>query len=130
MTPWLNIIGIGEDGIDGLSSEARILVEKAEVIIGGNRHHALIPDLKAERLAWPSPFDAMIDTICSFKGKRLVILVTGDPLWYSVGARITRAIPADEIRFHPQISAFQWAAARLGWSLADVEPRFYKFDRF
>ena len=121
MTPWLDIIGIGEDSIDGLSSEALTLIEEAEVIIGGARHHMLAPGLKAERLAWPSPFDAMIDTICSLKGKRLVILVTGDPLWYSVGARITKAIPANEIRFHPQVSAFQWAAARLGWSLADVE---------
>lgn len=118
---WLNIIGIGEDGIDGLSPEAGKLLTDAEIIIGGNRHHALTADLKAERLQWPSPFDAMIDTIRSYKGRKIVILVTGDPLWYSVGARIMKAIPADEIRFHPQVSAFQWAAARLGWSLADVE---------
>lgn len=119
--PWLNIIGIGEDGIDGLSRAARQLIDNAEVIIGGQRHHTLTPDLKAERLEWPSPFDAMIDTIRSLKDKRLVILVSGDPLWYSVGARISRAIPVEEITFHPQTSAFQWAAARLGWSLADVE---------
>ena len=72
-------------------------------------------------MSWPSPFDAMIDVIRSHRGKRLVILVTGDPLWYSVGARITRSIPAEEIRFHPQLSAFQWASARMGWSLADCE---------
>ncbi len=121
MSQWLDIIGIGEDGVEGLSAEARALVEAAEVIIGGTRHHQLVPGLKAERLAWPSPFDAMIDTILGLRGRRLVILVTGDPLWYSVGARITKAIPASEIRFHPQLSAFQWAAARLGWSLADIE---------
>ena len=105
----------------GLTAEARDRVEAAEVIIGGDRHHSLSPDVTAERLRWPSPFDAMIDTIRSLKGKRLVILVTGDPLWYSVGARITKAIPAEEIRFHPQLSAFQWAACRMGWSLADCE---------
>ena len=77
--------------------------------------------MTAERLSWPSPFDAMIDTIKSHRGKRIAILVTGDPLWYSVGARITKAIPASEIRFHPQLSAFQWAACRMGWSLADSE---------
>src|SRR5690606_28062123 len=54
-------------------------------------------------------------------GRRVVVLVTGDPLWFSVGARIGRAIPAAEIIFHPQLSAFQLAAARLGWSLPDVE---------
>ncbi|MDG1972731.1 MAG: precorrin-6y C5,15-methyltransferase (decarboxylating) subunit CbiE [Paracoccaceae bacterium] len=118
---WLYIIGIGEDGMDGLTVDARALVESAEVIIGGDRHHKLSPNVTAERLKWPSPFDAMIDEIKRHKGRRLVILVTGDPLWYSVGARILRAIPADEITFHPQLSAFQWASTRMGWSLADTE---------
>ncbi|MGB7334992.1 MAG: precorrin-6y C5,15-methyltransferase (decarboxylating) subunit CbiE [Salaquimonas sp.] len=119
--PWLNIIGIGEDGVDGLSASAMAALEVAEVIIGGDRHHNLAPNVTAKRLSWPSPFDAMIDEIKSHKGKKLVILVTGDPLWYSVGARISRSMPTNEIRFHPQLSAFQWAAARMGWSLADVD---------
>lgn len=119
--PWLNIVGIGEDGTDGLSPAALALVETAEIIIGGDRHHTLAPNVHAERLAWPSPFDVMIDTIRAQKGKRVVVLVTGDPLWYSVGARILKSIPADEITFHPQLSAFQLAAARMGWSLADIE---------
>ncbi len=119
--PWLDIVGIGEDGLDGLSNAARALVENAEIIIGGDRHHDLSKSVKAERVAWPSPFNAMIDTIRSYKGRRLVILATGDPLWYSVGARITKAIPSAEIRFHPQLSSFQWAACRMGWSMADIE---------
>jgi precorrin-6Y C5,15-methyltransferase (decarboxylating) len=119
--PWLTIIGIGEDGMAGLSAQAQRLVEEAEVIIGGDRHQKLAPNLKAERISWPSPFDAMIDEIRSHKGRRIVVLVTGDPLWYSVGARILRAIPAEEIDFHPQLSAFQLASCRMGWSLADVE---------
>jgi precorrin-6Y C5,15-methyltransferase (decarboxylating) len=118
---WLDIVGIGEDGMEGLSPAARAVVESAEVIIGGDRHHLLSPHVSAERIAWPSPFNAMIERIRAQKGRRVVILVTGDPLWYSVGARITKAIPPAEIRFHPQLSAFQLAACRLGWSLADVE---------
>ena len=121
MTAWLDIIGIGEDGVDGLRPPARMRLEQAEIIIGGDRHHALAPNITAERLNWPSPFDAMIDVIMSHRGKKLVILVTGDPLWYSVGARISRAIDPAHIRFHPQLSAFQLAAARMGWSLADCE---------
>ncbi|MEZ5870810.1 MAG: precorrin-6y C5,15-methyltransferase (decarboxylating) subunit CbiE [Nitratireductor sp.] len=118
---WLDVVGIGEDGMDGLSPAARALVETAEVIIGGDRHHQLSANVNAERVAWPSPFDAMIDTMKSFRGRRLVVLVTGDPLWFSVGARMLRSIPAEEIRFHPQLSAFQWASCRLGWSLPDIE---------
>ncbi len=120
-TPWLHIVGIGEDGVDGLTPATRSVVDAADVIIGGERHHKLASNPKAERIAWPSPFDAMIATIEGLRGRRAVVLVTGDPLWFSVGARIGRAIDPAEIVFHPQLSAFQLAAARMGWSLADVE---------
>ena len=117
--PWLDVIGIGEDGVEGLSSSALAVLERAEIIIGGQRHHELSANITAKRINWPSPFDALIEEMKSYRGKKLVILVTGDPLWYSVGARILKAIPADQITFHPQLSAFQWASARMGWSLAD-----------
>jgi len=120
-TPWLDIIGIGEDGVHGLSSVALEKLAMAEVIVGGDRHHKLASNETAIRIAWPSPFDAMISEIKSHKGKRIVVLVTGDPLWYSVGARILKSIPKEEVIFHPQLSAFQWAASRMGWSLADCD---------
>jgi precorrin-6Y C5,15-methyltransferase (decarboxylating) len=119
--PWLHIVGIGEDGMDGLTPATRAVVEAADVIIGGDRHHTLSVNPTATRIAWPSPFDAMIETLQTLKGQRAVVLVTGDPLWFSVGARIGRTIPAGELVYHPQLSAFQLAAARMGWSLADVE---------
>ncbi|MBC6442263.1 MAG: precorrin-6y C5,15-methyltransferase (decarboxylating) subunit CbiE [Rhodobacteraceae bacterium] len=118
---WLHIVGIGEDGLDGLAPAARAVVEAAEVIIGGTRHHTLSKKVTAERLSWPHPFSTLIDTLLGLKGCRVVVLATGDPLWYSVGARIGRAIPPEEITYHPQLSAFQLAAARMGWSLADIE---------
>lgn len=120
-TPWLHIIGIGEDGMDGLHPATRAVVEAAEVIIGGDRHHDLSKNTDATRLKWPSPFDALIDQLCDLRGQRVVVLATGDPLWFSVGARIGRSIDPTEIVFHPQLSAFQLAAARMGWSMPDVE---------
>ena len=119
--PWLHIVGIGEDGMEGLAPATRAIVEAAEIIVGGDRHHKLSSNVKADRVAWPSPFNALIDMLRSHHGKRVVVLATGDPLWYSVGARIGRAINPDEITYHPQLSAFQLAAARMGWSLPDVE---------
>jgi precorrin-6Y C5,15-methyltransferase (decarboxylating) len=121
MTPWLHIVGIGEDGLDGLVPATRAVVEAAEVILGGERHHTLTDGLEARRIAWPSPFDALLETLTSLRGKRVVVLATGDPLWYSVGTRIGRSLPPGEIVYHPQLSAFQLAAARMGWSLADLE---------
>ena len=118
---WIDIIGIGEDGLTGLSADALARLEAADTIIGGDRYHNLASNITAKRLKWPSPFDAMIDEIKSHRGEKLAILVTGDPLWYSVGARILKGIAAEEIRFHPQLSAFQWGAARMAWSMADGE---------
>ncbi|SFR33333.1 precorrin-6y C5,15-methyltransferase (decarboxylating) subunit CbiE [Litoreibacter janthinus] len=118
---WLHIVGIGEDGMDGLTPVTRAVVEAAEIIIGGERHHQLSENITATRVAWPSPFDALIETLESYKGQRVVVLATGDPLWFSVGARIGRSIDPSQIVYHPQLSAFQLTAARMGWSLADVE---------
>ncbi|MCF6272263.1 MAG: precorrin-6y C5,15-methyltransferase (decarboxylating) subunit CbiE [Rhodobacteraceae bacterium] len=119
--PWLHIIGIGEDGMDGLTPATKAVIEAAEVIVGGARHHVLAANSKAETLSWPSPFDALIDELKARRGKRVVVLASGDPLWFSVGARLGRHFAAEEITFHPQVSAFQLAAARMGWSMADLE---------
>ena len=119
--PWLHVVGIGEDGMEGLLPATRAVVEAAEVIVGGDRHHKLSDNVTAERVAWPSPFNALIEMLEGFKGRRVVVLATGDPLWFSVGARIGREIDPAEITYHPQLSAFQLAAARMGWSLPDVE---------
>jgi len=121
MKPWLHIVGIGEDGLPGLTPAARAVVEAADVIVGGERHHVLAADIGAERIAWPSPFDALIETLNKLRGQRVVVLASGDPLWFSVGARIGRSIKPTEITYHPQVGAFQLAAARMGWSMADLE---------
>lgn len=118
---WLQIIGIGEDGTAGLSPVARALIATAQVIVGGDRHHALAPGGTARRIVWPSPFDALIGTLQGLAGQRVVVLVTGDPLWFSAGVKIVAAMPPGSAAIHPHLSAFQLAAARLGWSLADVE---------
>lgn len=119
--PWLHVVGIGEDGLAGLLPATRAVVEAAEIIIGGDRHHLLSDTISAKRIAWPSPFNALIDTLETYKNRRVVVLATGDPLWFSVGARIGRSINPAEITYHPQLSAFQLAAARMGWSMADLE---------
>ncbi len=121
MTPWLHVVGIGEDGMDGLTPATRAIVAAAEVLVGGERHQGLADGLEAERLTWPSPFDALIEELVARRGKRVVVLTSGDPLWFSVGARIGRRIDPAEIVYHPHVGAFQLAAARMGWSMADLE---------
>jgi precorrin-6B C5,15-methyltransferase / cobalt-precorrin-6B C5,C15-methyltransferase len=119
--PWLTVVGMGEDGPEGLSPATRRLVESAELLVGSERLLALVPETSAERLAWPSPFDAMAARLEEWRGRRVVILATGDPLNHGVGRKLLRHLPIDDIRFLPHISAFSLAAARLGWSLPDIE---------
>ena len=118
---WLSIVGIGEDGIDGLSPVARRLVSDAELVVGGKRHLALAdPLIKGQRLAWPSPIGDALPEIARHRGRPVAVLASGDPFHYGVGDLLLRAIPADETLCLPRPSAFSLAAARLGWSLQDV----------
>lgn len=119
--PWLDIIGVGDDGADSLLPAARARLAAAEVVIASARLHDRLPDLAAERIAWPTPFDALIDRLRALRGRRVAVLATGDPLWFSVGDRIAQAFDLSDLRISPQVSAFQLACARLGWSMSDVE---------
>ena len=119
--PWLHVIGVGADGLSSLTPLAISALEEADAIYAGARLHALTEGFKGERVSWPSPFDAMIDSLRARRGENVVVLATGDPLWYSIGARLGREIDPAEVIYHPQLSGFQFAAARMGWSLADVE---------
>src|SRR5688572_17488263 len=84
--PWLSIIGIGEDGIEGLSPVARRLIEAAAVVVGGERHLALAgPLVNGERVVWPSPIEAAFPRILALRGRPVVILASGDPFHFGVG---------------------------------------------
>jgi precorrin-6B C5,15-methyltransferase / cobalt-precorrin-6B C5,C15-methyltransferase len=119
--PWLTVVGMGEDGLEGLSPAARAVVEAAELIVGSDRLLALLPEGSAERQTWPSPFDAMASRLKKSRGRRVVVVASGDPLNYGVGRKLLQHFAIDELRFLPHVSAFSLAAARLGWSLPDVE---------
>ncbi|MBP7243316.1 precorrin-6y C5,15-methyltransferase (decarboxylating) subunit CbiE [Amaricoccus sp.] len=119
---WLAIVGIGEDGADGLGAAARRLVSEAEVVFGGRRHLALAaPLIRGEARTWPSPFDAAMAEVVAWRGRRVCVLASGDPFLHGVGATLARGVGADEMEVIPAASAFALAAARLGWPLQEVE---------
>jgi precorrin-6Y C5,15-methyltransferase (decarboxylating) len=121
MSRWLTIIGLGEEGLDGLTPAARTLIERAETLVGGERHLAKVPNGTAERLRWASPLKLTVDEILKRRERRVVVLATGDPLWFGIGVTLLRAVPAEETWIVPGVSAFALACARLGWPLAEVE---------
>ena len=116
---WLTLIGIGEDGLEGLSPAARRALEQAEFIAGGARHLALLGPTKAQAMAWPSPLEAGFAEVLSRRGRPTCILASGDPFHYGVGAMAMRHLPAQEMRCLPAPSAFSLICARLGWAQQD-----------
>jgi precorrin-6Y C5,15-methyltransferase (decarboxylating) len=118
---WLSIVGIGEDGVEGLSSVALQLIRSAELVVGGARHLELASELiRGRRLAWPSPISDAFPEIERHRGRAVAILASGDPFHFGVGKQITAFVQADEFICLPQPSAFSLAAARMGWPLQDV----------
>ncbi|MGF9761308.1 precorrin-6y C5,15-methyltransferase (decarboxylating) subunit CbiE [Microvirga sp. 0TCS3.31] len=120
-TPWLTIIGIGEDGRAGLSPAALAALDKAELVIGGARHLELAAPLCAPAQTWPNPFAEGYPMVLARRGLPTCVVATGDPFHYGVGAELARMIPPDEIICYPHPSAFSLAAARLGWALPDCD---------
>jgi precorrin-6Y C5,15-methyltransferase (decarboxylating) len=118
---WLSIVGIGEDGAEGLSSVARQLIRSAELVVGGARHLELAGELiQGRRLKWPSPISDAFPEIERHRGRAVVVLASGDPFHFGVGKQIAAFVPADEFLCLPQPSAFSLAAARMGWPLQDT----------
>lgn len=117
---WLTIVGIGEDGTAGLSAASRQALREAQVIIGAPRLIGLLSaerDLTAERIVWPTPFARGIEQVLSLRGRRVVMLASGDPFWFGAGSVIARHLAPHEWTALPAPSAFSLAAARLGWAL-------------
>jgi precorrin-6Y C5,15-methyltransferase (decarboxylating) len=119
-TPWLTIIGLNEDGADGLSAAAKTALHEAELVTGAPRHLALLPGLRSAVMPWPVPFDAGIARLLDQRGRRVAMLVSGDPFWFGAGTAVTRHLAPTEWVAHPAPSTFGFAAARLGWPIDDT----------
>lgn len=118
---WLSIVGIGEDGADGLSPIARGLVADAELVFGGKRHLQLAGAvIRGAARPWPSPFERGIAEVLAARGRAVCVLASGDPFFYGVGTVLMRHLDPQETVTVPGPSAFSLAAARLGWSLPDT----------
>jgi precorrin-6Y C5,15-methyltransferase (decarboxylating) len=118
---WLSIVGIGEDGVDGLSAVARGLISGAEIVFGGKRHLALAsPLIRGATRPWPSPFEPAAEEVLAHRGRQVCVLASGDPFHYGVGTVLARRIEPQETLVVPAPSAFSLAAARLGWALPET----------
>jgi len=119
MTRWLNIVGVTEEGVDGLSPIARLMVRDARHLIGPTRLLPA-PGPRQRIESWTAPLAAMIDQVMAVRGTPTVILASGDPNWFGIGATLSRHLETHEYAMHPAPSSLQLAAARMHWPLQHV----------
>jgi precorrin-6Y C5,15-methyltransferase (decarboxylating) len=118
---WLAIVGMGEDGVEGLSPAARALIANAKLVIGGRRHLALADGLpRGECMSWPSPIAEAMPAILAYRGEPVTVLASGDPYCYGIGAMLSAHIPPSETICLPAPSSLSLACARLGWALDET----------
>ncbi|MFH8679000.1 precorrin-6y C5,15-methyltransferase (decarboxylating) subunit CbiE [Streptomyces lydicus] len=132
----LTVVGIGADGWAGLPAASRQALCDADVLIGGARQLALLPDgCAGERVPWPSPLrPAVAGLLATHAGRRVCVLASGDPMFYGIGRTLTEVLaesaaespgPAGSghpgLRVLPHPSSVSYACARLGWPVEDTE---------
>lgn len=119
--PWLTIVGVGEDGPDGLSAASRAALDAAEIVWGARRHVALLPDLGEKARVWPTPFAEGVSEVIAARGRPVAALASGDPFWFGAGSVLAAHLSPGEWRALPAVSSFALAAARLGWALETTD---------
>jgi precorrin-6Y C5,15-methyltransferase (decarboxylating) len=119
----VTVAGIGADGWPGLSPATQEALSQAAVIIGGPRQLALLPAaVPGKRVPLPTPLQpGLLELIDKPSDGQLVVLASGDPMFYGIGATLVRLLGPERLRVLPHPSSVSLAAARLGWPGDDVD---------
>jgi precorrin-6Y C5,15-methyltransferase (decarboxylating) len=118
----LTVVGIGADGLAGLSPTAAQTIAEADVLFGSDRQLALVPDSGATRVSWPSPLlPTLPGLLQAHSGQSRCVLASGDPMFFGIGTTLVRLLGADNVRVLPHPSSVSLVCARLGWAAEAVE---------
>ncbi|MET0468624.1 MAG: precorrin-6y C5,15-methyltransferase (decarboxylating) subunit CbiE [Aeromicrobium sp.] len=125
----MTVVGIGADGWAGLSDAARALIDGAPVVLGGERHLAMLPSagpggpLEGQmRETWPSPLvEGLPDLMAKFAGHKVVALASGDPLVSGIATTLVDLLGAESVTVIPTLSSVALARARMRWSAESTE---------
>ena len=117
----ITVVGIGADGWAGLSESARAAISGAEVVFGGPRQLAYLPE-SAPKVPWPSPLLPALDgLLAGHAGRRVCVLASGDPLLSGIGTTLVKRLGIEDVEILPAVSSVTLARARLGWSAEQTE---------
>jgi precorrin-6Y C5,15-methyltransferase (decarboxylating) len=116
----IQIIGIGDDGLEGLTATARQLVGQADLLLGTRQALAAVSGSQAERVEIGTSLDAIVKKIEQAKNKRTVVLATGDPLFYGTARYLCDRLGKERFEVTPHVSSMQLAFARVKESWDDA----------
>ncbi len=109
----IHVIGVGNDGAESLTPRALAIVEKADVLVGGQRLLDCFPHVPAERVKIGARVDEVLATVAARRAtSRVVVLATGDPNYFGITRALLRHVPAEDLEIVPNVSALQWAFAK------------------
>ena len=114
---WITIVGIGEDGLDGLSRESRHALETARLIIGAPRHLSLVAGLSTATACWPDQYGDWMSFLEAQRPGPVSVLASGDPFFHGIGTRIATSFKPQEWQAFSALSCVALAGAHLGWPL-------------
>lgn len=110
----IHIIGVGSDGLAGLTARGRELLTAADVVFGSDEALSYLPELKVERRKLGGDLQEAVATLDGLAGsKRIVIVAGGDPLFYGVARYLCDRLGKDRFDVLPHVSTMQLAFARI-----------------
>jgi precorrin-6Y C5,15-methyltransferase (decarboxylating) len=117
----VTVVGIGDDGCVGLSARGRNAIAAAQVLVGGERHLAFVPEFTGERIVVKGAMAAVLERVAAAaEDANVCVLASGDPLFFGIGAAIVARIGAAHVEIIPQPSSMQLAFARAGLRWEDA----------
>ena len=116
----VHIVGIGDDGVEGMTAQARRLVEAADVLVGPESCSTLVPAVIRGRLVSAANLEELVERIEAAGAKRVVVLASGDPLFYGTARYVCSKLGKDRFEVVPHVSSMQLAFARVKESWEDA----------
>lgn len=123
MTP-IHVIGIGLAGGQGLQPHLHTLIDQATVLVGSERHLHYFPLHPGKRIAltnFAQGLEAIQQHLDQALNPLVVVLTSGDPLFFGFGRLLLQTFAADLLCFHPYLSSVQIAFNRLKVPWQDAE---------
>tara|TARA_B100001093_G_C26804561_1_gene1004896 strand:+ start:601 stop:1797 length:1197 start_codon:yes stop_codon:yes gene_type:complete len=118
--PWITIIGINQDDINTLNKSALKALSESEIIFGAERNLQKFLNFKNKCFLWPNPFKNISKVLKKNRGRKIVLLVSGNAFWFGLGTLIASEFKKEEWQCFQAPSSFSLASAEMGWSMENV----------